>query len=119
MQQSGGRLTDLFYGSVDTHRKPDHLKHKVAGQWRDISSEEFRRAVEETSLGLRELGIEKGDRVALLSENRPEWAFADLATLGAAAVVVPIYATLTSAQALYILNDSQAIARFVRHHFRH
>jgi long-chain acyl-CoA synthetase len=109
VQDSAGRtLSDLFYGSVDKHRKPDHLKHKVNGQWRDISSEEFRRAVEETSLGLRELGIEKGDRVALLSENRPEWAIADLATLAAAAVVVPIYATLTGAQALYILNDSEA-----------
>ena len=101
-------LSDLFYESVDTYRKPDHLKHKVEGQWRGISSDEFRRAVEETSLGLRELGVEKGDRVALLSENRPEWAIVDLATLTAAAVDVPIYATLTSAQALYILNDSEA-----------
>lgn len=109
MQTSAGRtLSDLFYGSVDTHRKPDHLKHKVEGQWRDISSHDFRRAVEETSLGLRELGVEKGDRVALLSENRPEWAFVDLATLAAAGVVVPIYATLPPAQALYILNDSEA-----------
>ncbi|HEY7511032.1 MAG TPA: long-chain fatty acid--CoA ligase [Vicinamibacteria bacterium] len=113
MQQTGGLLTDLFYGSVDAHRKADHLKHKVAGQWRDISSDEFRRAVEEASLGLRELGIGQGDRVALLSENRPEWAFADLATLSAAAVVVPIYATLTAAQALYILNDSEAKVCFV------
>jgi len=114
MPTSAGRtLSDLFYDSVDTHRKPDHLKHKVDGQWRDISSEEFRRAVEETSLGLRELGVEKGDRVALLSENRPEWAIADLATLTAAGVVVPIYATLTPAQALYILNDSEAKVCFV------
>src|SRR5688500_4932191 len=113
MAQTGGLLTDLFYGSVDTHRKPDHLKHKVAGQWRDISSDEFRRAVEETSLGLRALGVEKGDRVALLSENRPEWAIADLATLAAAAVVVPIYATLTAPQSLYILNDSEAKVLFV------
>ncbi|HVR71359.1 MAG TPA: long-chain fatty acid--CoA ligase [Vicinamibacteria bacterium] len=109
LQDSAGRtLSDLFYGSVDRYRKPDHLKHKVDGQWRDISSDEFRRAVEEASLGLRALGVEKGDRVALLSENRPEWAMADLATLAAAGVVVPIYATLTPAQVLYILNDSEA-----------
>jgi long-chain acyl-CoA synthetase len=101
-------LSELFYASVDTYRKPDHLRYKADGQWRDISSEEFRRAVEETSLGLRELGVEKGDRVALLSENRPEWAFVDLATLAAAGVVVPIYGTLPPAQALYILNDCQA-----------
>jgi long-chain acyl-CoA synthetase len=109
MPASAGRtLSDLFYGSVDTHRKPDHLRYKAGGQWKDISSDEFRRAVEETALGLRELGVEKGARVALLSENRPEWAITDLATLSAAAVVVPIYATLTPAQALYILNDSEA-----------
>jgi long-chain acyl-CoA synthetase len=110
---TGGLLTDLFYASVETHAKPDHLKHKVAGQWRDISSAEFRRAVEEASMGLRELGVEKGDRVALLSENRPEWAFADLAALAAGAVVVPIYGTLLPAQALYILNDSEAKVCFV------
>jgi long-chain acyl-CoA synthetase len=114
MPTSAGRtLSDLFYDSVDTHHKPDHLKHKVDGQWKDISSDEFRRAVEETSLGLRELGVEKGDRVALLSENRPEWAIADLATLTAAGVVVPIYGTLPPAQALYILNDSEAKVCFV------
>src|SRR5262249_49080058 len=73
-----------------------------------ISSDEFRRAVEELSMGLRELGVEPGDRVAILSENRPEWAFADLATLTAAAVDAPIYSTLTPPQVLYILNDSEA-----------
>jgi long-chain acyl-CoA synthetase len=101
-------LCDIFYHSVETYRKPDHLKVKRAGEWRDISSEEFRRAVEEVSMGLRALGVEKGDRVALLSENRPEWAYADLASLCAGAVDVPIYPNLPAAQVLYILNDSQA-----------
>ena len=73
-------LCDIFYHSVETHRKPDHLRYKKDGAWRDISSEEFRRAVEELSMGLRALGIDRGDRVAILSENRPEWAYADLAT---------------------------------------
>jgi long-chain acyl-CoA synthetase len=104
-------LCDLFYDAVDTCDKPDHLLYKKDGAWRSISSAEFRRAVEELSLGLRALGLEPGDRVAILSENRPEWAFADLATLAAAAVDVPIYVSLTPPQVLYILNDSQA--RFV------
>src|SRR5213078_2889556 len=65
------------------------------------------------SLGLRALGVERGDRVAILSENRPEWAMADLASVCAAAVDVPIYATLPAAQVLYILNDSQAKVVFV------
>ncbi len=56
-------LCDVFYRSVDTFRKPDHLLVKREGAWRAISSEELRRAVEELSMGLRALGLEKGDRV--------------------------------------------------------
>ena len=106
-------LCDIFYESVSTYRKPDALRYKKDGEWKDISSEEFRRAVEELSMGLRGLGIERGDRVAILSENRPEWVFADLATLCAGAVDVPIYTSLTAPQVLYILNDSQSRAVFV------
>jgi long-chain acyl-CoA synthetase len=108
-----GTLTDLFYASVDRFRKPDHLRVKRGGAWVAISSDEFRAAVEEVSMGLRALGVEKGDRVAILSENRPEWAYADLAALCAGAVDVPIYSTLTPAQVLYLLNDSEAKVCFV------
>jgi long-chain acyl-CoA synthetase len=100
-------LCEIFYHSVE-YRKPEHLKVKRGDAWHDISSEEVRRAVEELSMGLRALGVEKGDRVALLSENRPEWAYADLATLCAGAADVPIYPNLMPAQVLYVLNDSQA-----------
>jgi long-chain acyl-CoA synthetase len=106
-------VCDLFYHSVDTYGKKEHLKYKRDGAWRAISSDEFRTAVEELSLGLRDLGIAKGDKVAILSENRPEWAFADLATLCAGATDVPVYATLTPAQVLYILNDSESKVVFV------
>ncbi len=106
-------ICDIFYRSVDTYRKPEHLKHKKDGAWRAISSEELRRAVEEISMGLRSLGIGKGDKVAILSENRPEWAFADLAVLCAGAADATIYATLTPAQVLYILADSESRAVFV------
>src|SRR5689334_18797785 len=91
-------ICDLFYFSVDTFRKPDHLRVKKGGAWRDISSDAYRQAVEELSMALRGLGVEPGDRVAILSENRPEWAYADLATLCAAAVDVPVYPTLTADQ---------------------
>jgi long-chain acyl-CoA synthetase len=106
-------LCELFYASVDAYAKPRHLLYKQDGVWRGISSAELRRAVEELSLGLRALGVEPGDRVAILSENRPEWAYADLATLAGAAVDVPIYPTLTAPQVLYILKDSEAKVVFV------
>ena len=110
---SARTLGDLFYAAVDTCDKACHLLYKKDGAWRPISSAAFRQAVEELSLGLRALGVEPGDRVAILAENRPEWVFADLATLTAAAVDVPIYASSTPAQVLYILNDSGAKVVFV------
>jgi long-chain acyl-CoA synthetase len=106
-------LCELFYRSVDTYRKPEHVKYKRDGAWRSISSDEYRRAVEELSLGLRALGVEPGDRVAIVSENRPEWGIADFASLAAGAVDAPVYATLTAPQVLYILKDSQAKVAFV------
>jgi long-chain acyl-CoA synthetase len=106
-------ICDIFYRSVDTYRKPEHLKYKKDGVWRAVSSEEFRAAVEEISMGLRSLGIAKGDKVAILSENRPEWAFVDLAVLCAGAADATIYATLTPAQVQYILADSESRVVFV------
>ncbi len=106
-------VCDVFYGSVDTYRKAEHLKYKKDGAWHAISSEDLRRAVEEISMGLRSLGIGRGDKVAILSENRPEWAFADFAVLCAGAADATIYATLTPAQVLYILADSESRVVFV------
>ena len=106
-------LCDIFYQSVEAYRKPDALRYKKDDVWRDISSEEFRRAVEELSMGLRGLRIDRGDRVAILSENRPEWADADLAVLCAGAVDVPIYTSLPAPQIQYLLKDSQSRAIFV------
>ena len=62
---------------------------------------------------LRRWGVAKGDRVAILSENRPEWMIADFASLLLGAVTVPIYATLTAEQTAYILRDSGARVVFV------
>jgi long-chain acyl-CoA synthetase len=106
-------LCDLFYYSVDMRHKAEHLRFKRDGAWRALSSDQLRVAVEELSMGLRELGVETGDRVAILSENRPEWALADFASLTAAAIDVPLYASLTPPQVLYILNDSEARVVFV------
>jgi long-chain acyl-CoA synthetase len=106
-------VCDIFYRSVDTFRKPEHLKLKKDGAWRALSSEQLRAAVEEASMGLRALGVEKGDTVAILSENRPEWAIADLATLCAGAADATIYATLTPPQVQYILADSESKVVFV------
>jgi long-chain acyl-CoA synthetase len=106
-------LAELFYASVDGFRKREHLRFKRDGAWRAASSEELRAAAEEIALGLAVLGVSKGDRVAILSENRPEWAFADFGTLLLGAADVPIYPSLTPAQVRYLLKDSGSKAVFV------
>lgn len=73
-----------------------------------LSSKEFFERVRDLSLGFRALGMAAGDRVAIVSESRPEWVMCDLAVLAAGAVIVPIYPTLSAAQARYILQDSGA-----------
>lgn len=78
------------------------------GTYQDISYNAFGESVAAFSSGLRSLGVEKGDRVAILSENRPEWATADFGTLSAGAITVPMFSTLTAPQVRYILKDSGA-----------
>jgi long-chain acyl-CoA synthetase len=83
------------------------------GAWHSISSSEFRRKVAATAKALHQWGIRKGDRIAILSENRPEWAIADFAILLLGAVTVPVYSTLTPEQTAHTLGDSGATAIFV------
>jgi len=83
------------------------------GLWAPISSQDFYRNVIAIAHALQGWGIGKGDRVAILSENRPEWPMSDFATLLLGAVTVPIYATLTAEQTAYALRDSGARLIFV------
>ncbi|MGZ8845819.1 MAG: AMP-dependent synthetase/ligase [Pyrinomonadaceae bacterium] len=103
------------------HAKPDALNHKIGSEWSNISAETFVERVRNVALGLAELGIKPGDRIALLSENRPEWSIADLAILSLGAINVPIYTTQAVDQIRYILTDSGARAIFVsnRKLFKH
>ena len=110
---SQGTLTKLFFDAVERHAsRPAAFRYKSEGQWRPITHRETEERVRHVSIGLRELGIKPGDRVALLSENRPEWAFADYACLAARTADVPIYATLPPKQIEYIVRDSGAVAMF-------
>jgi len=103
-----GTLIGIFLEAVATHRRPDQFVRRAAGGWEAISGERALADVEALALALRELGVERGDRVALLSENRYEWAVTDLAVLGLGAVTVPIYPTLTAAQIRELLVNCEA-----------
>jgi long-chain acyl-CoA synthetase len=88
-------------------------RHKVNGAWTEISSKQLHRAVVTLAGVLDSWGIAKGDRIAILSENRPEWAITDFAAVSIGAVDVPIYATLIGEQAAVILKDSGARVLFL------
>ena len=105
-------LCDIFL-SAAASGKPDLLVSKVGNAWTPISAGDFGYTVRALSLGLNSLGVQPGDRVAMLSENRPEWAMADYAILCAGAWTVPIYPTLPAQQIVPLLKDSGAKAVFV------
>ncbi len=98
-------LNDIFLAAVERNLERMMLYYE-SGQWRPISSREFGRRVASTARTLHAWGIRKGDRVAILSENRPEWTIADMACLLLGAVTVPLYTTLTAEQSAFTLNDS-------------
>lgn len=108
-----GTLVQLLFETIDRHQKADALREYVAGAWRSISHNEIEERVRRIALALPVLELERGDRIALLSENRPEWALADYAILCFGGLDVPIYATLPPDQIGFILRDSGARAIFV------
>jgi long-chain acyl-CoA synthetase len=100
-------LNDIFFSIVEGKQERVMLV-RDATQWVPISSQELYRDVAGTARALSQWGLTKGDRLAILSENRLEWAVADFASLLLGAVVVPIYSTLTAQQVAHILCDSGA-----------
>jgi long-chain acyl-CoA synthetase len=95
------------------HSDKPALRYKAGEEWRDISYEELGGAVREIALGLVDLGIERGDRVAILSNTRPEWTLANFGILTAAATSVSIYQTNSPEECRYVLDHSESRAVFV------
>jgi long-chain acyl-CoA synthetase len=100
-------LNDIFSIIVERNHHRVMLSRED-GEWVPISSSQFYQYVAGMARVLRQWGVNKGDRLAILSENRPEWTISDFASLQLGIVVVPIYATLTAQQTAYILCDSGA-----------
>ncbi|MFA6255339.1 MAG: long-chain fatty acid--CoA ligase [Patescibacteria group bacterium] len=101
-------IPQKFTETAQKFAKRPALKFKYHGAYIGISFAELKKRVEELALGLQELGIMKGDRVAILSENRSEWVRTDLATLSLGAISVPVHTTLSPKIIQHILSDSAA-----------
>jgi long-chain acyl-CoA synthetase len=106
-------LVELYRRAFADLPRPDAFKHRAEGGWRDVSSAEAQLAIERVAAALATHEVARGERVAILSENRLEWALADFGILTAGAVTVPVYPTLPADQARHILADSGARFAFV------
>ncbi len=107
------RLTEKFSGE---HRPL--LMHKVDDTYRGISYADVRSRVELFAFGLASLGVKRGDRVAIIAENRPEWVISDMAIASMGAIDVPVYPTMTAKQIEYIFNDAGVKIAIVSNQFQ-
>jgi long-chain acyl-CoA synthetase len=101
-------LNQLFLRAIEEHNKPDCLLYKSEGRYQGMSSREALRKAAAVASALERLGARPGERIALLSENRPEWTLTDYAILGMRAITVPLYPTLLEPDLEYILRDSES-----------
>jgi long-chain acyl-CoA synthetase len=107
-------LTEEYGETVD---KP-LLKYKVDNKYTGISYSQFKDETNSFAFGLASLGVSRGDKVAIIAENRPEWVYTDMATLQLGAIDVPLYPSLTAASVEFILNNSESKGIVVSNKFQ-
>ncbi|HLA68390.1 MAG TPA: long-chain fatty acid--CoA ligase [Bacteroidota bacterium] len=113
-------ISELFENITKRYADSDRpmLMQKVEGVYTGISYSEYRRNVEQFAMGLASLGVKQGDRISIVSENRPEWIVADMAMVSLGAINVPIYPTLTPKQIEFIYNDAGVKIAIVSNSFQ-
>jgi len=94
------------------------MKHKVEGKYVPISYDEFKEQTDSLAYGLASLGVKAEDRVAIISENRPEWVYSDMAILSLGAIDVPLYPSLTAESVEFIMNNSESKGIIVSNKFQ-
>jgi len=113
-------IAEMFVALTDKHARETRpvLMYKTEGAYRGIPYAELRRRVDLFAFGLASLGLKKGDRVSIISENRPEWVISDQAIVSLGGVGVPIYPTMTAKQNEYIFNDATVRFAIVSNQFQ-
>ncbi len=107
-------LAELFLKSAAKYNRADALNYKKDGEWKKISSDEMIARAENIALGLYSLGVRKGDRIALLAANSPDWTLTDAGCQMSGVIDAPIYTTLAPAAVEYIIKDSGAQIFFLQ-----
>jgi long-chain acyl-CoA synthetase len=103
-------IADLMVCAAEQFADRVAVRHKVDGDWRDVTFAEVGDIVREIGLGLIDLGIAPGERVSLLCNTRPEWTYCDFAITSAGAVVVPIYPTNSPEECEWVAGNSESVA---------
>ncbi len=103
------------YGKIAQHAM---LMHRVKDEWKEVSYAEVKTQTIAFACGLASLGVKRGDRVAIIAENRPEWVYADFAILGLGGADVPLYPSLTADSIEFILNNSESVGIIVSNKFQ-
>jgi long-chain acyl-CoA synthetase len=106
-------LISRLLETADSRGRQTAFKAKRDGQWQDLTFDWAIDEISATAFGLLDLGLEPGTRVAILSENQPEWPTTDYAVMAARMITVPLYTTLIPDQIAYILRDAEAEVIFV------
>jgi len=103
-------IADLMACAAEQFADRTALRHKVDGEWREVTFAEVGEIVREIGLGLIDVGIAPGERVSLLCNTRPEWTYCDFAITSAGAVVVPIYPTNSPEECEWVAGNSESVA---------
>jgi long-chain acyl-CoA synthetase len=103
------------YGKIAQHAM---LKYRVKDEWKEVSYSEAKSQTVAFACGLASLGFKRGDKIAIIAENRPEWVYADMAILGLGGTDVPLYPSLTADSIEFILNNSESIGIIVSNKFQ-
>jgi long-chain acyl-CoA synthetase len=107
------RLFDLLHRYSRLYNKPDMLVAKVDGKWVNYSSDEVVEDANLISYALFDMGLQKGDHITIISNNRPEWVIANMGMMEAGCINVPVYPTISNTDLLFILNDAEIKYVFV------
>jgi len=106
-------IPEMFLSVCNKFGNREVYSYKEEGEWKSLTFQQVRDMVETIAFGLTSIGVERGDRVAILSYNTPQWAMSDYAITSLGAVTVTVYHTLISPQIQYILDDSESKVIFV------
>jgi long-chain acyl-CoA synthetase len=113
MTEAHGSFPGLFFSQAGRYKDRVALRHKDYGIWKRISWKEYGKMVRIVAAGLISMGIERGDKVSILGENRPEWLFCDLGTMSIGGVTVGVYPTSAPDQIAYVAGHSESKVLFI------